>query len=48
MLIIPEGYKIHCTLRFGFSVSNNEVEYEALLVGLCLARELRAHNLDLQ
>ena len=45
MLISPEVHKIHCALHFRFSVSNNEVEYEALITGLCLARELQVHNL---
>ena len=31
MFISPEGYKIHYTLRFGFTTSNNEVVYEALI-----------------
>ena len=40
MLISPEGHKIHCAIRFGFKASN----YEALTVGLCLARELQVRN----
>ena len=40
MLISLEGHKIHCAIRFGFKASNNEAEYEALIVGLHLAREL--------
>ena len=47
MLISPEGHKIHYALRFGFSVSNNKDEYEALIAGMRLARELRAHNLKI-
>ena len=38
MLINPEGKKIYCVICFGFKVSNNETEYEALMVGLHLAR----------
>ena len=34
MLISPEGYKIHCALRFRFQASNNEAEYEALIASL--------------
>ena len=45
MLINLEGHKIPCALCFGFQVSNNETEYEALIVGLRLARELQARNL---
>ena len=47
MLISLEGHKIHCALRFGFAVSNNEARYMALIAGLCLERELRAYNLKI-
>ena len=40
MLISPEGHKIHCALRFRFSMSNNKAEYEALISGMCLAKKL--------
>ena len=45
MLINPKGHKIHYALRFGFSESNNEAEYDALIAALRLAKELQAHNL---
>ena len=45
MLIRPEGHKIHCILHFGFSASNNKAEYDALIAGLRLVRELQACNL---
>ena len=44
MLISPEGHKILCAIRFGFKASNNEAKYEALIVGLHLARELQVSN----
>ena len=47
MLISPEGHKINCTLLFGFKASNKEVEYEALIWGLCLAKELQACNIQI-
>ena len=47
MLISQEGHKIHYTLHFGFSASNNEVEFGALIEGLRLAKELWAHNLKI-
>ena len=47
MLINLEGHKIHCVLRFGFKASNNEAEYEALIVGLLLARELQSYNIQI-
>ena len=40
MLISPEGHKRHCVLHFGFKASNNEAEYEALITGLHIAKEL--------
>ena len=40
-LISPEGHK----LRFGFQASNNEAEYETLIMGLKLEKELRVCNL---
>lgn len=45
MLISPGGHRILCALRFGFQATNNEVEYEALLAGLRLAKEVRAEAL---
>ena len=47
MLISPEGHKIHCALRFGFKVSNNKAQYEALIVGLCLAKELQVSSIQI-
>ena len=47
ILISPEGHRMHCALRFGFKASNNEVEYEALIAGLKLARELKVESLDI-
>ena len=47
MLISPKGHKIHCALCFGFLTSKNEIEYEALIAGLCLVRELQVHCLKI-
>ena len=47
MLISLEGHKIHFALNFRFRASNKEAEYEALKVGLCLAKELQAHNIQI-
>ena len=41
----PEGHKMYCALRFRFEASNNEAEYETLLAGLRLARELKVTHL---
>ena len=45
MLISPENHRISSALRFTFKASNNEAEYEALLDGLRLARELQVDSL---
>ena len=47
ILVSPEGHRMHCALRFGFKTSNNEAEYEALIVGLNLAREMRVESLKI-
>ena len=47
MLISPEGHKIHCALHFGFKASNNEAEYKAFIVGLCLAKELQVRSIQI-
>ena len=40
-----EGDRIECMICLDFPTTNNEVEYEALIVGLDLARAARAKNL---
>ena len=47
ILVSLEGHRIHCALRFGFKASNNEVEYEALITGLELAKEMKVESLDI-
>ena len=47
ILISPEGHQMHCALRFGFKASNNEAEYEALIAGLKLAREMKVESLKI-
>ena len=47
MLISPEGHKIHYAICFGFKASNNEAEYEALIAGLRLSRELQVRNVKI-
>ena len=46
-MLSPEEHKIHCALCFGFQASKNEAKYEALLVGLRLAKELKVSHLKL-
>ncbi|XP_022871364.1 uncharacterized protein LOC111390538 [Olea europaea var. sylvestris] len=41
----PEGHKLNCAVRFSFQASNNVAEYEALLAGLRLIREMQVKRL---
>ncbi|XP_059627720.1 uncharacterized protein LOC132270558 [Cornus florida] len=41
----PEGTSLSQALRLEFRATNNEAEYEALLAGLKLAKELKVRNL---
>ncbi|GKV15478.1 hypothetical protein SLEP1_g26265 [Rubroshorea leprosula] len=41
LLIGPEGYRSEHALKFNFDVTNNMADYEALLLGLQLALELK-------
>ncbi|XP_068503767.1 uncharacterized protein [Phaseolus vulgaris] len=41
----PRGLLIEQALRFAFKASNNQVEYEALITGMLLAKELGAQSL---
>jgi len=41
----PNGVLIEQSLRFAFKASNNQVEYEALIAGMLLAREMGARRL---
>ncbi|VFR02773.1 unnamed protein product [Cuscuta campestris] len=45
VVIAPEGFRAYYSVRFGFKVSNNEAEYEALLCGLRLAAGMNATKL---
>ncbi|XP_064963219.1 uncharacterized protein LOC135611400 [Musa acuminata AAA Group] len=41
VLSAPDGRSFERSLRFGFHATNNEAEYEALLIGLRLSREMQ-------
>ena len=47
MLVSPEMHRISCAVRFAFAASNNEAEYEALLAGLRLAKELQVESIQI-
>ena len=40
VLMGPHGVKVLYALKFGFKASNNEAEYEALITGLKLAKDV--------
>ncbi|GJY68793.1 reverse transcriptase domain-containing protein [Tanacetum coccineum] len=42
----PEGIEFTYALRFQFKATNNEAEYEALIVGLRIAEKMGAQNLQ--
>ena len=42
-----KGLSIAEAFKFAFVVSNNEVEYEVVLLGLRLAKELSIMNMEL-
>ena len=44
VLLSPEGDMVECMVRLDFPTTNNEVEYEALVVGLDLAKAAGAAN----
>ena len=41
-----EGIDIEYALRFGFQASNNEAEYEAVVIGLNLAHSMEVDQLE--
>ena len=47
ILVNFEGHRMNCALRFKFKASNNEAEYEALIAGLELAKEIKVESLDI-
>ena len=44
---IPKRDKIECMIQMDFPTTNNEVEYEALVAGLDLAKAANAENVVL-
>ena len=47
ILVSSQGHQLQNSLRFQFKASNNEVEHEAMLAGLCLARKVGSTNLKI-
>ena len=46
ILVNPEGIITEYMLHFEFSATNNEAEYEALITGLRIAKELEVDRLQ--
>ena len=47
VLVSPEGITIEKSLRLGFSATNNESEYEALLVGMAMIQRMEGKDVDI-
>ena len=47
ILVNPKGHQMHYAFRFRFKPSNNEAEYEALIAGLNLAKEMKVESLEI-
>ena len=47
VLISPEGLVLEQAIRLKFLASNNEAEYEAMLIGLRTAKKLGANHLQI-
>ena len=43
----PNGLLIEHALQFAFKVNNNQAEYEVLIVGMLLAKEMGAKSVSL-
>ncbi|XP_075674981.1 uncharacterized protein LOC142644208 [Castanea sativa] len=47
VLVSPEGLMFKKSLRLGFSATNNEVEYEALLVGMDMVQKMGGKSVQI-
>ena len=47
VLISPEKINIEKSLRLGFSATNNEIEYEALLVGMAMVQKMAGKAIEI-
>lgn len=48
VLITPEKDRLEYAIRFGFKATNNEAEYESIIIGLRIAQGLRAKDVQLK
>ena len=47
VVVSPERIIIEKSLRLGFSVINNEAEYEALLMGMVMVQKMRGRIVEM-
>ena len=47
VVVSPERIIIEKSLRLGFSITNNEAEYEALLVGMVMVQKMRGRIVEM-
>ena len=47
VLVSPEGITIEKSLRLGFSATNNEAEYEALLEGMSMIQKMGGKSMNM-
>ena len=47
VLVSPERITIEKSIRLGFSTTNNEAEYEALLEGMSIVQKLGGKAIDM-
>ncbi|KAL0367061.1 UNVERIFIED_CONTAM: hypothetical protein Sradi_3596200 [Sesamum radiatum] len=45
VITTPQGEDLEFAIKFGFKASNNEAEYEALVIGMRMAHEAGVKNL---
>lgn len=48
MLVTLRGEELRYVVRMDFKTTNNEAEYEAVIVGLDLAKKLEAKNVEIR
>ncbi|GAV67002.1 RVT_3 domain-containing protein, partial [Cephalotus follicularis] len=46
LLVSPSGWMLEYALRFGFKATNNEAEWEALIVGLTIAKHVEVQRIE--
>ena len=47
VLVFPEKFTIEKSLRLGFSATNNEAEYKALLVGIAMVQRMGKKTVEM-